>query len=150
MSEESAELNSYVNIVESNVMNKVSNPLESKGLIAKLNRMRKKKKSSKRRKSKKSKKSRKTKKSKKSRKSKKPKKLEKTKQILLPSNDTCGLVRIKRSFDKVVGGKDSEIGAWPWLALLGYDFYTIAFMCGGALVTSRHVITAAHCINDAL
>ncbi|XP_061388810.1 venom protease-like [Musca vetustissima] len=53
---------------------------------------------------------------------------------------------------KIVGGQESKIGAWPWMALLGYgdEYSGSPFKCGGSLVTARHVITAAHCVLDSL
>ncbi|XP_017489310.1 PREDICTED: venom protease-like, partial [Rhagoletis zephyria] len=64
----------------------------------------------------------------------------------LPSEDEgCGLTHL--STLKVVGGGNSSIGSWPWMALIGYDRYSLSpFRCGGALITARHVLTAAHCI----
>ncbi|XP_054734614.1 uncharacterized protein LOC129242079 [Anastrepha obliqua] len=64
----------------------------------------------------------------------------------LPSEDEgCGLTH--QSSLKVVGGGDSSIGSWPWMALIGYDRYSLSpFRCGGSLITARHVLTAAHCI----
>lgn len=42
-------------------------------------------------------------------------------------------------------------GAWPWIALLGYRDATtgkIDYLCGGALVSHTHVVTAAHCVHN--
>uniref|UniRef100_A0A1A9ZBU3 Lectizyme n=1 Tax=Glossina pallidipes TaxID=7398 RepID=A0A1A9ZBU3_GLOPL len=65
----------------------------------------------------------------------------------LPSEEEgCGLVNL--STTKIVDGDDSEIGAWPWMALIGYDPWSVRpFRCGGTLVSGQHVITAAHCIR---
>lgn len=66
----------------------------------------------------------------------------------LPTEDEgCGLTRPSSLSTKVVGGGDSQMGAWPWMALIGYDRYSLSpFRCGGSLITARHVLTAAHCI----
>lgn len=56
------------------------------------------------------------------------------------------------SYKKIVGGEVSKKGAWPWVALIGYDdeLSSSPFKCGGTLITARHVITAAHCIRKDL
>ncbi|XP_034480576.1 venom serine protease Bi-VSP isoform X2 [Drosophila innubila] len=52
---------------------------------------------------------------------------------------------------KIVGGVVSKKGAWPWIALLGYDDGSSSpFKCGGTLITARHIVTAAHCIREDL
>jgi len=52
---------------------------------------------------------------------------------------------------KIVGGEVAKKGDWPWIALLGYFRpLHLEFLCGGSLITARHVITAAHCLQDGL
>lgn len=64
--------------------------------------------------------------------------------------DGCGYVN--NEYKKIVGGQASKPGAWPWIALIGYDdgVSAVSFKCGGTLITSRHVLTAAHCIRSDL
>ena len=41
-------------------------------------------------------------------------------------------------------------GAWPWIVALGYKSSSSAdvkFLCGSALITHKHVITAGHCVH---
>ena len=53
---------------------------------------------------------------------------------------------------RVVGGVVARLHAHPWIAALGYTEAggEVEYRCGGSLLTSRHVITAAHCVTDQL
>ncbi|XP_030380378.1 uncharacterized protein LOC115628430 [Scaptodrosophila lebanonensis] len=68
---------------------------------------------------------------------------------LLTVEEGCGYTL--NSYKKIVGGEVSKKGAWPWIALLGYDDGSGSpFKCGGTLITARHIVTAAHCIRPDL
>jgi len=53
---------------------------------------------------------------------------------------------------RVVGGTAVRQGAWPWVVALGYTNPQggYSYLCGGALISSQHVVTAAHCVNGNL
>ncbi|XP_072933107.1 venom protease-like isoform X2 [Epargyreus clarus] len=66
-----------------------------------------------------------------------------------PEPPVCGVSNA--SFSRVVGGIKAKLGDFPWMALLGYKNKrdgSTRWLCGGSLVTSRHVMTAAHCIHN--
>ncbi|XP_042886323.1 CLIP domain-containing serine protease 14D-like isoform X2 [Penaeus japonicus] len=66
------------------------------------------------------------------------------KESLLPKD--CG----RTSENKVVGGEDAPIDAYPWAAVLGYrskSSSNILFECGGSVINERYIMTAAHCVN---
>ena len=52
---------------------------------------------------------------------------------------------------QVVGGHDADPGKWPWMAALVLTPVDNAYeghFCGGTLIASSWVLTAAHCVTD--
>ena len=64
----------------------------------------------------------------------------------------CGQIQLEGE-GQCGGCEDASPGAWPWMTRLLYqanDNLTEkeTTYCGGALVSARHVVTAAHCVED--
>lgn len=57
----------------------------------------------------------------------------------------CG--KSKYNLGMIVGGTETKRGQYPFLVAL-HHIATERFFCGGSLVSSRHVLTAAHCIQN--
>uniref|UniRef100_V5GX21 CLIP domain-containing serine protease n=2 Tax=Anoplophora glabripennis TaxID=217634 RepID=V5GX21_ANOGL len=65
---------------------------------------------------------------------------------LLPSAEICGV----GTPDKIYGGTEADLNEYPWMALIEYqdvDDGKRGFYCGGALISKRYVLTAAHCMK---
>ncbi|XP_065166029.1 venom protease-like [Atheta coriaria] len=61
----------------------------------------------------------------------------------------CGVS--KDSNTRVVGGVPANLKEYPWMVSLGYRNSKTnqpRWLCGGTLITDRHVLTAAHCIHN--
>uniref|UniRef100_A0A1B6H1G6 Peptidase S1 domain-containing protein n=1 Tax=Cuerna arida TaxID=1464854 RepID=A0A1B6H1G6_9HEMI len=70
----------------------------------------------------------------------------------LPGLDVCGLS--SSSFEtKIINGRPAELGAYPWMALVGYklkqsqETQVPRWLCAGSLITDLYILTAAHCLD---
>lgn len=48
----------------------------------------------------------------------------------------------------IVGGTPATLGAWPWQVGLVISGTGGSWMCGGSLLSSRWIVTAAHCVRN--
>ncbi|KAJ8668461.1 hypothetical protein QAD02_010124 [Eretmocerus hayati] len=65
---------------------------------------------------------------------------------LLPH--TCGFPGDPKQIYAIAGGTPTDPSDYPWMAGLEYNTPKGREVgCGGSLITNRHVLTAAHCVN---
>ncbi|XP_012517966.1 PREDICTED: chymotrypsin-C [Propithecus coquereli] len=71
---------------------------------------------------------------------------------LLACASGCGVPRIQPNLSaRVVGGDDAVPHSWPWQISLQYlKDNTWTHTCGGTLIASNFVLTAAHCVSNTL
>uniref|UniRef100_H9GHJ5 Peptidase S1 domain-containing protein n=1 Tax=Anolis carolinensis TaxID=28377 RepID=H9GHJ5_ANOCA len=68
--------------------------------------------------------------------------------VLSSSAHGCGKPAYLPNVSRVVGGDDAKPHSWPWQVSLQYDKNGVwAHTCGGTLIESNWVLTAAHCIR---
>ncbi|XP_033943248.1 chymotrypsin-like elastase family member 2A [Pseudochaenichthys georgianus] len=69
--------------------------------------------------------------------------------FLVASAYGCGLPTFPPVLSRVVAGEDVRPHSWPWQISLKSDGSgRWRHVCGGTLISSDWVLTAAHCIND--
>ncbi|EEB15299.1 tripsin, putative [Pediculus humanus corporis] len=59
------------------------------------------------------------------------------------NSNRCG-VNQNEYYSRVVGGRPADPKQWPWMVSL---IKNREHFCGGVLITSKHILTAAHCFR---
>ena len=59
---------------------------------------------------------------------------------------TCGVEGGSLLTPFIVGGQEATPHSFPWMAALVIDS---AWFCSGSLISSSHILTAAHCVEGA-
>ncbi|XP_029629091.1 transmembrane protease serine 5-like isoform X1 [Salmo trutta] len=54
----------------------------------------------------------------------------------------CGT---RAKLPRIIGGVEATLGRWPWQVSL---YYSNRHTCGGTIITSQWVVTAAHCVHN--
>uniref|UniRef100_A0A4W5NZ43 Elastase 3 like n=1 Tax=Hucho hucho TaxID=62062 RepID=A0A4W5NZ43_9TELE len=71
--------------------------------------------------------------------------------VLIASAFGCGTPPIEPLTTRVVNGVDAKPHSWPWQISLQYERDgEWRHTCGGSLIATNWVMTAAHCINPSL
>ena len=63
-------------------------------------------------------------------------------------NWSCGRSATTGRFSRIMGGQDAVPHSYPWMVSITKRSMNYMHVCGGTLITRRHVLTAAHCMED--
>lgn len=62
--------------------------------------------------------------------------------------ELCGQAPAGAGASRIVGGEEAGVGEYPWMARVEISLGGVGMACGGAIVTTTHVVTASHCVDN--
>ncbi|XP_008307721.1 transmembrane protease serine 5 [Cynoglossus semilaevis] len=65
-----------------------------------------------------------------------------TRKVIALQCFDCGT---RAKLPRIIGGVEAVLGRWPWQVSL---YYSNRHTCGGSIITSQWVVTAAHCVHN--
>lgn len=64
-------------------------------------------------------------------------------------NSSCGCSRNPIVLTRIIGGENAAAQTWGWIVSIKIR-WTNAHLCGGSIITSSYILTAAHCTAEVL
>lgn len=67
-------------------------------------------------------------------------------KLPLPNDNVCGL---DSASPRIIGGEKTDMNQFRWTVALDYNLPNKkGVRCGGSLINTRYVLTAAHCVHS--
>lgn len=49
---------------------------------------------------------------------------------------------------RIINGKNATVGQFPWQVAIYVTFSSYTNLCGGAIISEKWILTAAHCASQ--
>lgn len=59
----------------------------------------------------------------------------------------CGMANKDDLEDRIVGGSLAEPNEYPWIVAI-MNTHQNQIWCGGSIITTEHILSAAHCFQE--
>ncbi|XP_004925970.2 chymotrypsin-2 [Bombyx mori] len=70
--------------------------------------------------------------------------------LVIIGGSAYGVPVLEVNSERIIGGEDAPEAYSPHMIALIEGYYFRFLMCGGSIITKRHILTAAHCIDPSI